>query len=63
MSIAFARFGLRRYFNLTLSSCYMGLRKPKPEIYRRALGIIGNRPSASCSSTIGLKMPPRLRRE
>ena len=34
-------FGLRPYFDVALSSCFVGLRKPKPEIYRRALDIIG----------------------
>lgn len=34
-------FGLRQYFDITLSSCYMGLRKPQPEIYRRALDVLG----------------------
>ena len=33
--------GLRQYLDVALSSCYVGLRKPKPEIYRRALDIIG----------------------
>jgi putative hydrolase of the HAD superfamily len=30
-------FGLRRYFRLFLSSCYLGLRKPDPQIFRLAL--------------------------
>jgi putative hydrolase of the HAD superfamily len=34
-------FGLRKYFQVALSSCYLGLRKPKPAIYRRALDILG----------------------
>src|SRR6516225_9741009 len=34
-------FGLREHFDVALSSCFMGLRKPKPEMYRRALDIIG----------------------
>jgi putative hydrolase of the HAD superfamily len=34
-------FGLREYFEVTLSSCFLGLRKPRPEMYRRALDIIG----------------------
>ena len=37
----FSRFGLRRYFKVAFSSCYMGLRKPEPAIYRRALDILG----------------------
>jgi putative hydrolase of the HAD superfamily len=34
-------FRLRPYFDIALSSCFIGLRKPKPEMYRRALDIIG----------------------
>ena len=34
-------FGLRSYLKFTFTSCYMGLRKPGPHIYLRALGILG----------------------
>ncbi len=34
-------FELRKYFQVALSSCYLGLCKPEPEIYRRALDILG----------------------
>ncbi len=37
----FSRFGLRRYFKVAFSSCYVGLRKPEPAMYRRALDILG----------------------
>ncbi len=37
----FRKFGLREPFEVALSSCYIGLRKPKLEIYRRALDILG----------------------
>jgi putative hydrolase of the HAD superfamily len=37
-------FGLRKYFQVALSSCYLGLRKPEPAIYRRALDILGRPP-------------------
>ncbi len=40
----FGKFELRRYFKVALSSCYVGLRKPEPAIYRRALDILGSRP-------------------
>jgi putative hydrolase of the HAD superfamily len=40
----FARFGLRNYLDVALSSCYVGLRKPEPAIYRRALDILGQPP-------------------
>ncbi|MGA9588171.1 MAG: HAD family phosphatase, partial [Terracidiphilus sp.] len=35
------KFGLRQYLEFAFTSCYMGLRKPDPSIYRRALGILG----------------------
>ena len=41
----FSRFGLRRYFRVAFSSCYVGLRKPEPAIYRRALDILGSDPA------------------
>jgi putative hydrolase of the HAD superfamily len=37
----FSHFGLRRYFKVAFSSCYVGLRKPDLAIYRRALDILG----------------------
>jgi len=37
----FAAFGLRECFKVTLSSCYLGLRKPDPAIYQRTLDILG----------------------
>ncbi len=37
----FETFGLRDYIDVALSSCYVGLRKPEPFIYRRALDILG----------------------
>jgi putative hydrolase of the HAD superfamily len=37
----FDRFGLRNSLDVALSSCYLGLRKPEPAIYRRALDILG----------------------
>ena len=37
----FREFGLRDCFEVALSSCYVGLRKPKPAIYRRTLDILG----------------------
>ena len=40
----FSQFGLRRYFKVAFSSCYVGLRKPNPAIYRRALDILGCAP-------------------
>lgn len=40
----FEKFGLRRYFKVALSSCYMGLRKPDPTMYNRALDILGCAP-------------------
>ncbi len=40
----FAKFELRWYFKVAFSSCYVGLRKPDPAIYRRALDILGSAP-------------------
>jgi putative hydrolase of the HAD superfamily len=37
----FSKFGLREYFKIALSSCYLGLRKPDLAIYQRALDILG----------------------
>lgn|SRR5512146_1669917 len=37
----FAVFGLRQYFKVSLSSCYLGLRKPDIAIFQRALDILG----------------------
>jgi putative hydrolase of the HAD superfamily len=37
----FEKFGLRKLFNVALSSCYLGLRKPDLHIYKRALDILG----------------------
>lgn len=35
------KFGLSPYLDVQLSSCYLGMRKPDAEIYRRALDILG----------------------
>jgi len=40
----FSKFGLRSYFKIAMSSCYIGLRKPDLAIYRRALDIVGGAP-------------------
>lgn len=40
----FAHFGLRAYFQVAFSSCYVGLRKPGAAIYRRALDVLGKPP-------------------
>ena len=40
----FGKFDLRRYLKVALSSCYVGLRKPEPAMYRRALDIFGGPP-------------------
>ncbi len=37
----FRTFGLRAFFRVAFSSCYVGLRKPEPAIYKRALDILG----------------------
>jgi putative hydrolase of the HAD superfamily len=40
----FKKFGLRDLFDVAFSSCYLGLRKPEPAIYKRALDILGKQP-------------------
>jgi putative hydrolase of the HAD superfamily len=40
----FTTFGLRNYLQVALSSCYLGLRKPDPAIYQKALDILGRPP-------------------
>jgi putative hydrolase of the HAD superfamily len=35
------KYGIEDYLDLQLSSCYLGLRKPDADIYRRALDILG----------------------
>jgi putative hydrolase of the HAD superfamily len=40
----FSHFGLRGYFRLALSSCYLGQRKPDQAIFRAALDILGRPP-------------------
>ncbi|MGD0889974.1 MAG: HAD-IA family hydrolase [Terracidiphilus sp.] len=37
----FEKFGVRKLLDVSLSSCYLGLRKPELEIYKRALDIVG----------------------
>jgi putative hydrolase of the HAD superfamily len=40
----FRRFEMRAIFDVALSSCYVGLRKPEPAMYRRAIDILGRPP-------------------
>jgi putative hydrolase of the HAD superfamily len=37
----FNKFGIREHLKVAFSSCYVGLRKPGREIYKRALDILG----------------------
>ncbi|MDR3726725.1 MAG: HAD-IA family hydrolase [Terracidiphilus sp.] len=37
----FRQFGLREYFRVALTSCYLGQRKPEPVMFQRALDILG----------------------
>jgi putative hydrolase of the HAD superfamily len=41
-----SQFRLRDYFESFFSSCYLRLRKPDPEIYRRALAITQKKPGS-----------------
>jgi len=38
------KFGLRRYFSVFFSSCFLGVSKPHAEIYRRALDLSQRQP-------------------
>jgi putative hydrolase of the HAD superfamily len=40
-----AKFGLRDYFNVFFSSCYVGYWKPDPEIYQLALNVVQRDPA------------------
>jgi putative hydrolase of the HAD superfamily len=40
----FQAFGLRNYFQVAFSSCYLGVRKPDPAIFNLVLGVLGHPP-------------------
>ena len=40
----FKKFGLRELFEVALSSCYLGMRKPEAAIYRLAIDVVGGKP-------------------
>jgi putative hydrolase of the HAD superfamily len=40
------KFNLRNYFRVFLSSCYVGMRKPHPEIFKMALDVIQKDPDS-----------------
>jgi putative hydrolase of the HAD superfamily len=42
------KFGMRKIFNLFVSSCFVGLRKPEHEIYRLAMEITQRDPHECC---------------
>jgi putative hydrolase of the HAD superfamily len=54
----FNHFGLRAYFDVALSSCYLGMRKPEPAIYGGRWIFWASRRSGFCSSTTGRRMWP-----
>ncbi len=72
-------FGLRRHFRTFLSSCYLGHKKPEPEIYRLAFAVTQARPdnalfiddrllNIECAHDEGMRgvhftNPSRLRRD
>jgi putative hydrolase of the HAD superfamily len=35
------KYGIKPYLDIQLSSCYLGMRKPDADIYRRAIDIVG----------------------
>jgi putative hydrolase of the HAD superfamily len=57
------RFGLRAIFSLFISSCFVGLRKPEPDIYRLALDTSQRAPEECCfidDRSINLEAAKRL---
>ena len=40
----FRKFGLREFFDVALSSCYLGMRKPEAPIFRLAIDVMGGKP-------------------
>jgi putative hydrolase of the HAD superfamily len=38
------KYGLKQHLDVQLSSCYLGMRKPDADIYRRAIDILGRPP-------------------
>ena len=57
------KFGMRRIFRLFVSSCFVGLRKPEPEIYKLALEITQQVPEECCfidDSALNLEVAKRL---
>jgi len=72
-------FGLADYFDVFVSSCYVGLRKPDERIYRLALDLTQHTPQECCFiddrqpnidaagkvgfATVLMKDPQQLRRD
>ena len=72
-------FGLAKYFDVFVSSCYVGLRKPDPRIYRLALDLTQHTAAECCFiddrpvniegaakaglATVLMKDPQQLRRD
>ena len=57
------KFGLRSIFSLFITSCFVGLRKPEPDIYRLALEITQKVPGECCfidDRSINLEAAKRL---
>lgn len=57
------KFGMRRIFRLFVSSCFVGLRKPEPEIYKLALEITQQVPEECCfidDRALNLEVAKRL---
>jgi putative hydrolase of the HAD superfamily len=57
------KFGLRAIFSLFISSCFVGLRKPEPDIYRLALDTTQKAPEECCfidDRSINLEAAKRL---
>jgi putative hydrolase of the HAD superfamily len=57
------KFGFNKIFNLFVSSCFVGLRKPEPAIYKLALEITQKPPQECCfidDRALNLESPKQL---
>jgi putative hydrolase of the HAD superfamily len=57
------KFGFNKIFNLFVSSCFVGLRKPEPAIYKLALEITQKPPEECCfidDRALNLESPKQL---
>jgi len=58
----FEKFGIRKLLDVSLSSCYLGLRKPELAIYKRALDILGKPADVPGGNAVGREIRQRALR-